>query len=173
MKDAPFSVLLFDEIEKAHPRVFDLFLPILDEGRLKDSDGRLVDFRHCMIIFTSNAGAEVIARAGAGVGENEVLAALQRHFRPEFINRIDEIVPFYPLLFEDVRAILKGMIDSVRARVKGQDIRIRMYQRAYEFLAQEGYSPAYGARELRRALVPLRRVARSECSLVLLPSLQF
>lgn len=152
VKDAPFSVLLFDEIEKAHPRVFDLFLPILDEGRLKDSDGRLVDFRHCMIIFTSNAGAEVIARAGAGVGENEVLQALQQHFRPEFINRIDEIVPFYPLLFEDVRAILKGMIDSVRARVKVQDIRIRMYQRAYEFLAQEGYSPEYGARELRRAV---------------------
>ncbi len=152
VKDAPFSVLLFDEIEKAHPRVFDLLLPILDEGRLKDSDGRLVDFRHCMIVFTSNVGADVLSRAGAGVGEREILDALHGHFRPEFINRIDEIVPFYPLLFEDVRAILKGMIDGVRGRLKDQDIRVRMYQRAYEFLAQEGYSPAFGARELRRVV---------------------
>jgi ATP-dependent Clp protease ATP-binding subunit ClpC len=150
IKDAPFSVLLFDEIEKAHPRVFDLFLPILDEGRLKDADGRLVDFRHCMIIFTSNVGADVISRAGAG--EREVIGALQRHFRPEFINRIDEIIPFHPLLFEDVRAILKGMIDSVRLRLKDQEIRVRMYQHAYEFLAQEGYSAEFGARELRRAV---------------------
>lgn len=152
VKEAPFSVLLFDEIEKAHPRVFDLLLPILDEGRLKDSDGRLVDFRHCMIVFTSNVGAEVLSRGGAAPGEHEILDALRGHFRPEFINRIDDIVPFYPLLFEDVRAILKGMIDGIRGRLKDQDIRVRMYQRAYEFLAQEGYSREFGARELRRAV---------------------
>jgi len=152
VKDAPFSVLLFDEIEKAHPRVFDLLLPILDEGRMKDNDGRLIDFRHCMIVFTSNVGAQVLAQAGADAPEREILDALHGHFRPEFINRIDEIVPFYPLLFEDVRAILKGMIDGVRGRLKEQNIRVRMYQRAYEFLAQEGYSREFGARELRRAV---------------------
>ncbi len=152
VKDAPFSVLLFDEIEKAHPRVFDLFLPILDEGRLADSDGRIVDFRNCMIVFTSNIGAESLQRGGDDGNHGAIFEALRRHFRPELINRIDEIVPFHPLLFEDVRAILKNMIDHVRLRVQDRDIRVRMYQGAYEFLAQAGYSAELGARELRRAV---------------------
>ncbi len=152
VKDAPFSVLLFDEIEKAHPRVFDLFLPILDEGRLADSDGRVVDFRNCMIVFTSNIGAGLLQRDGEGGGQAAIFDALRQHFRPEFINRIDEIVPFHSLLFEDVRAILKNMIDQVRLRVQDRDIKVRMFQGAYEYLAQIGYSPEFGARELRRAV---------------------
>jgi ATP-dependent Clp protease ATP-binding subunit ClpA len=132
--------------------VFDLFLPILDEGRLSDSDGRVVDFRNCMIVFTSNIGADLLQRAGGRVEQQAIFDALRQHFRPELINRIDEIVPFYSLLFEDVRAILKNMIDQVRLRVQDRDIKLRMFQGAYEFLANEGYSAEFGARELRRAV---------------------
>ena len=152
IQDTPFSILLFDEIEKAHPRVFDLLLPMLDEGRLKDADGRLVSFRNCIIIFTSNIGAETLRRSGDNDEGAQLVDELRKHFRPEFINRIDEIVPFYPLLFEDVRAILKTMVDGLRSRMREKGLGIRMYQRAYEFLAVEGYSEEFGARELRRAV---------------------
>ncbi len=152
VRQAPFSVLLFDEIEKAHRRVFDVLLPVLDEGRIKDNRGREVSFRNCIIIFTSNAGADLISRhADTGVTE-DVLAELRKHFRPEFINRIDEIVPFYPLLFEDVRTMLDLCIKESKARLKEKRIHLRVFQRAYELLAREGYSPQYGARELRRVV---------------------
>jgi ATP-dependent Clp protease ATP-binding subunit ClpC len=151
VQNSPFSILLFDEIEKAHPKVFDLFLPILDEGRLKDSDGRIIDFKNTIIIFTSNAGADVLANKEKG-NADDVIGALKEHFRPEFINRIDEIVPFYPLLFEDVRSILKIMIDNIRGRIRDRQMGIRMFQRAYEHLAQVGYSREFGARELQRAV---------------------
>jgi ATP-dependent Clp protease ATP-binding subunit ClpC len=151
VQNSPFSILLFDEIEKAHPQVFDIFLPILDEGRLKDSEGRIIDFKNTIIIFTSNAGAEVLSNKDEG-SPDDVIGALKEHFRPEFINRIDEIVPFYPLLFEDVRSILKIMIDEIRGRIRDKQMGIRMFQRAYEHLAQIGYSAEYGARELQRAV---------------------
>jgi ATP-dependent Clp protease ATP-binding subunit ClpC len=152
VRNAPFSILLFDEIEKAHPRIFDIFLPIFDEGRLKDSRGREVSFRNCLIILTSNVGADILARPDYPDPERVMLSTLRGHFRPEFINRIDEIVPFYPLLSEDIRSILKLEIDKVRTRLRERKIGIRMYQRAYEFLAEKGYSPEYGARELRRVV---------------------
>ena len=152
VQDKPFSILLFDEIEKAHSQIFDLFLPILDEGRLKSSDGRNIDFKNCIIIFTSNVGADVIAESGSDTDSAEVLDALREHFRPEFINRIDEIVPFSPLLFEDLRSILRLMVNDIRLRLQPKRMGIRMFQRAYEFLAQEGYQQAFGARELRRTV---------------------
>ncbi len=152
VKNDPYSVLLFDEIEKAHPQIFDILLPILDEGRIKDSEGRMVSFRNCIILFTSNIGAERLGNSPVAEQARDMLGDLREHFRPEFINRIDEIVPFYPLLREDVREVLKIMIDAVRARLSDRGMGIRMYQRAYEFLAQEGYSPEFGARELKRCV---------------------
>jgi ATP-dependent Clp protease ATP-binding subunit ClpC len=148
----PFSIVLFDEIEKAHPQIFDIFLPILDEGRLKDSQGKMVSFRNTMIIFTSNIGANVLSDPTFDHNLETVLDELRKHFRPEFINRIDEVVPFYPLLAEDVRTILRQMIDRLRLRLKDKNIGIRMYQRAYEYLGEKGYDPQYGARELQRAV---------------------
>ena len=152
VQNSPFSIILFDEIEKAHTQIFDIFLPILDEGRLKDSDGKIINFKNTIIIFTSNIGAEALSRGGADAARSDVMDALREHFRPEFINRIDEIVPFYPLLREDVRTVLRLMIDEVRARIHDRGMGIRMYQRAYEFLGVKGYNPEYGARELKRTV---------------------
>lgn len=148
----PYAILLFDEIEKAHPQVFDIFLPILDEGRLKDARGRDLSFRNCYIILTSNIGADLLG-GGAGADNGAgLLEALRAHFRPEFINRIDQIVPFYPLLREDIRSILRLEVNALRRRLRGRRIGIRMYQQAYEYLMDKGYSPEFGARELRRAV---------------------
>jgi len=152
MRNAPFSVLLLDEIEKAHDRVFDVFLPVFDEGRLKDSRGREVSFRNCIIIMTSNVGADLLYRTQADDNRSRLVDELRGHFRPEFINRIDDIVPFYPLLFEDVRAILALTMDDLRRRLDQKRISVHVYQRAYEYLAEQGYSPEFGARELRRTV---------------------
>ncbi|MFP6581761.1 MAG: ATP-dependent Clp protease ATP-binding subunit [Candidatus Hydrogenedentota bacterium] len=152
VQNHPFSIILFDEIEKASPQIFDMLLPVLDEGRLKNSDGRIIDFKNTIIIFTSNIGADVLARGDTGTERGDVIHALEEHFRPEFINRIDEIVPFYPLLQEDVRTVLRIMLNELRRRISGRDMGIRMFQRAYEYLGKIGYSPEYGARELKRTL---------------------
>ena len=152
VRNAPFSVLLLDEIEKAHDRVFDVFLPVFDEGRLKDSRGREVSFRNCIIIMTSNVGADVLCQMQTGHSRRHLVDELRGHFRPEFINRIDDIVPFYPLLFEDVRAILALTMDGLRRRLDQKRISVHVYQGAYEYLAEQGYSPEFGARELRRAV---------------------
>lgn len=152
VRSQPFSILLFDEIEKAHPRVFDIFLPIFDEGRLKDSKGREVSFKNCIIILTSNIGAELLGVSSGHDPRSALIQELHKQFRPEFINRIDEIIPFYPLLTEDVRSILRLEVNKVRSRLKDKRIGIRMYQRAYEYLAEKGYSKAFGAREIRRVV---------------------
>ena len=152
VRHTPFSILLFDEIEKAHEQIFDIFLPILDEGRFKDSRGRDVSFKNCMIIFTSNIGAEVLTESGTGDTQARLMDALRGHFRPEFINRIDEIVPFRPLLFEDTRSILNLQLRGLRSRLHHKGFKFHMYQRAYEYLAEQGYSSEYGARELRRVV---------------------
>src|SRR5690606_33294312 len=152
VRSRPFSILLFDEIEKAHPRVFDILLPVLEEGRLKDARGREISFRHTMIILTSNIGAELLCRGCGPENQQMLLEELRRHFRPEFINRLDDIVPFYPLLFEDVRSILHILLHELRARLAEKGIGARMYQQAYEYLAEQGYSAEYGARELRRTM---------------------
>ncbi|HRK35052.1 MAG TPA: ATP-dependent Clp protease ATP-binding subunit, partial [Candidatus Hydrogenedentes bacterium] len=152
VRNAPFSILLFDEIEKAHRRIFDIFLPILDEGRLKDSRGRDVNFRNCIIIFTSNVGAELLHREAVLTEDDVLMDKLRQSFRPEFINRIDEIVPFYPLLFEDVRTMLRLNLGEMNQRLNEQGMRLRVFQGAYEYLAQRGYNVEYGARELRRTV---------------------
>jgi ATP-dependent Clp protease ATP-binding subunit ClpA len=145
-------VLLFDEIEKAHRRIFDVLLPVFDEGRLKDARGREVSFRNCIIIMTSNVGAAHVSRNETKESRGRLMDELRRHFRPEFINRIDEIVPFHPLLFEDIRTILSLSIREVARRLKEKGIRVHIYQGAYEYLAQQGYSAEFGARELRRTV---------------------
>ena len=152
VRNAPFSILLFDEIEKAHSRIFDLFLPIFDEGRLRDARGREVSFKNCVIVITSNIGADLLYESDARVSQDALVDALREHFRPEFVNRIDQVVPFYPLLAEDIRQILRLEVNALRHRLREQRIGIRMYQRAYEYIAEEGYSPRFGARELRRAV---------------------
>jgi ATP-dependent Clp protease ATP-binding subunit ClpC len=152
VRNAPFSILLFDEIEKAHSRIFDLFLPIFDEGRLRDAKGREVSFKNCIIIITSNIGADLLFEADSKVSQDTLVDALTDHFRPEFVNRIDQIVPFYPLLSEDIRQILRLEVNAIRRRLRDKNIGVRMYQRAYELIAEEGYSPQFGARELRRAV---------------------
>jgi len=152
VRNNPFSILLFDEIEKAHSRIFDIFLPIFDEGRLKDSRDRIVSFRNTIIILTSNIGADYIAESEGGVDNERLLSELRNHFRPELINRIDDIIPFYPLLQEDVRSILRLEINKLRYRLRDRGMKIHMYQGAYEYLSEIGYSREYGARELRRAV---------------------
>jgi ATP-dependent Clp protease ATP-binding subunit ClpC len=151
VRSAPFSILLFDEIEKAHERIFDIFLPVFEEGRIKDSRGRDISFRNNIIVLTSNVGAEMLGE-GCRVGEERLFAELRRHFRPEFINRIDEIVPFYPLLSEDIRSILRLEVNALRSRVKEKRVGIRMYQRAYEYLAGKANTEQFGAREVRRVV---------------------
>lgn len=150
VRTTPFSIVLFDEIEKAHPRIFDIFLPIFDEGRLKDSRGRNVSFKNCIIIMTSNIGADILSNGDIDNPRAALVEELRKHFRPEFINRIDDIIPFYPLLSEDVRSILRLEVNAVRMRLQEKQLKLRMYQRAYEHLMTRGYSNEFGARELRR-----------------------
>ncbi len=151
VRRSPFSVLLFDEIEKANPRVFDVLLPVLDEGRIKDSRNRECNFRNCIIIFTSNLAADQLDRDSAP-DEQAWLPILRKVFRPEFINRIDEFVPFYPLVFEDVRTILGQALRKLCTRLQEKGMQLRVYQGAYEYLAREGYNPDCGARELQRTV---------------------
>ncbi len=150
VRTTPFSVLLFDEIEKAHPRIFDILLPILDEGRLKDARGREVSFKNCIIIMTSNIGADILIKGDDEDQRAALIEELRGHFRPEFINRIDDIIPFYPLLQEDIRSILRLEINAVRERLKDKQIKMKMGHGAYEYLIGKGYSPQFGARDLKR-----------------------
>ncbi len=160
----PYSVVLLDEVEKAHPEVFNILLQVLDDGRLTDGKGRTVDFRNTVIIMTSNAGAEAIRKGGSlgfrpegaqGVYNDmkiKVLDELRKMFRPEFLNRVDEIIVFHALQESHIGKIVDLMIDDLQARLKEQDIAITLTSRAKEFLAKEGYDPQYGARPLKRAI---------------------
>lgn len=150
VRNKPFSLLLFDEIEKAHQRVFDILLPVFDEGRLREGHRGEVSFKHCIIVMTSNVGSYTLTSPESSSDNLALLDDLRQHFRPEFINRIDEIVPFYPLLFEDVRAILHLSMRRLRAQLLDQNLRLHVYQGAYEYLAQHGHSTEFGARELQR-----------------------
>ncbi|MDR1360575.1 MAG: ATP-dependent chaperone ClpB [Deltaproteobacteria bacterium] len=152
----PYSVVLFDEVEKAHPDVFNTLLQILDDGRLTDSQGRTVDFRNTIIIMTSNIGASVmlegISAEGAfrqGVAET-VLGELRRHFRPEFLNRVDEIVLFKPLGQDQIVRIVDLFLEGLRSRLEDRKISLEMSADAAAFIARAAYDPIYGARPLRR-----------------------
>ncbi|MFZ9629483.1 MAG: AAA family ATPase, partial [Ilumatobacteraceae bacterium] len=159
----PFSVVLFDEIEKAHPDVFNTLLQILEEGRLTDSQGRTVDFRNTVLIMTSNLGTQDLRKANVGFTKGDaamsyermkdkVNDALKGHFRPEFLNRIDEIIVFHELAQDEVMQMVDLMTKRLTSQLEGQGLGIELTQSAKELLAQKGYDPQLGARPLRRAI---------------------
>jgi ATP-dependent Clp protease ATP-binding subunit ClpB len=149
----PYSVVLFDEIEKAHSEVFNVFLQVLDDGRLTDGQGRTVDFRNTVIIMTSNIGSQYITDIEDETEiHNRVMEALRSHFRPEFLNRVDEIVIFHRLDREDLREIAEIQLEKVRDLLSQRTISLAMTQAAIDLITQEGYDPVFGARPLKRVL---------------------
>jgi ATP-dependent Clp protease ATP-binding subunit ClpB len=152
----PYSVVLFDEIEKAHPDVFNTLLQLLDDGRLTDAQGRTVSFRNTVVIMTSNIGSPLLLEGTMADGEiltetrNGVMAELRAHFRPEFLNRVDEIVLFKPLTLEEIEHIVDLQIAEVAARLADRRLVVELRPAARELIARRGYDPVYGARPLRR-----------------------
>ena len=152
----PYSVVLLDEGEKAHPDVFHVLLQVLDDGRLTDGHGRTVDFRNTVVIMTSNIGSELLLEGVTPDGELEseakdgVLGALRQHFRPEFLNRIDDIVLFKPLTEGDLRRIVNLLLADLRSRLSDRDITIEVSDDALAYIARAGFDPVFGARPLRR-----------------------
>ena len=152
----PYSVILMDEVEKAHPDVFNILLQVLDDGRLTDGQGRTVDFRNTVIVMTSNLGSDSIQRLTGDVNYDEMKASVMEvvgsHFRPEFINRIDESVVFHPLGRSQIRAITTIQVEVLRQRLKDRDIDLRVSEAALDSLGEAGFDPVYGARPLKRAI---------------------
>ncbi len=155
----PYSVILLDEIEKAHPDVFNILLQVLDDGRLTDGQGRTVDFRNCVIVMTSNLGStEIQAHAGEQHYDQikrAVMEQVSQHFRPEFINRIDESVVFHPLTQEQIRAIAQIQLQALTARLQEKEIGISISEAAMDLLGELGFDPVYGARPLKREIQQL------------------
>ena len=151
----PYSVVLFDEIEKAHPDVFNALLQILDDGRLTDGKGRTVDFKNTVLIMTSNVGSQWI-QEGKGRGdldmEKRVMEALRATFRPEFLNRIDEIIIFNSLGTEEIKRIVDIQMRILGRRLEAAKIQLQLSEKAKEFLVSVGFDPVYGARPLRRSI---------------------
>ncbi|WP_168398833.1 ATP-dependent chaperone ClpB [Acinetobacter indicus] len=152
----PYSVVLFDEVEKAHPDVFNILLQVLDDGRLTDSQGRVVDFKNTVIVMTSNLGSSDVRELGDNPSRddvrNVVMAAVSEHFRPEFINRIDELVVFHALEKAQIRGIADIQLDRLRARLADRDIKLTVDDSAFDQLIEAGFDPVYGARPLKRAI---------------------
>jgi ATP-dependent Clp protease ATP-binding subunit ClpB len=152
----PYSVVLFDEVEKAHPDVFNILLQVLDDGRLTDSQGRVIDFKNTVIVMTSNLGSSDVRELGEGASDEDVRAtvmnAVSQHFRPEFINRIDELVVFHSLKKSQIRGIADIQLDRLRARLAERDIRLNVDDQAFDILIDAGFDPVYGARPLKRAI---------------------
>jgi ATP-dependent Clp protease ATP-binding subunit ClpB len=155
----PYAVILFDEIEKAHADVFNVMLQILDDGRLTDGQGRVVDFKNTLVVMTSNIGSMRILeyRGAAGGGEYDsmkraVLEEVRRHFRPEFLNRIDEMIVFHALTEEHLKEIVEIQLGGLRKRLADRHIEIQLTDGAREHLVRTGYEPGYGARPLKRAI---------------------
>jgi len=167
----PYTVVLFDEVEKAHPDVFNLLLQLLEDGRLTDSKGRTVDFKNTLLIMTSNIGSKVIEKGGGGLGfefsgdsvedsqfnriKSLVNEELKQYFRPEFLNRLDEIIVFRQLTKNEVKEIAEIMLQEVFARLQDKGIKLNVTDAFKERLVEEGYNPSYGARPLRRAVMRL------------------
>jgi ATP-dependent Clp protease ATP-binding subunit ClpA len=153
----PYSVVLFDEIEKAHPDVFNILLQILDDGRLTDSQGRVVNFKNTVIILTSNIGSEHFNDLSVSVKglEEKLKLEIKKYFKPEFINRLDEIIIFNRLDLEGIKKIVDIQMDVLKERLKDKKIEIELTQSAREFLADRGFSPEYGARPLKRVIQKL------------------
>jgi ATP-dependent Clp protease ATP-binding subunit ClpC len=157
----PYRVILFDEIEKAHPEVWNALLQILDDGRLTDGQGRIVNFRNTVLIMTSNLGTEYVSKSGSlgflqSKGEDQendkIEKALKNTFRPEFLNRIDEIITFSPLSLEQMAEIVDLQMKEVQERLNEQGLTVQLTPEARSWLAEVGYDPDFGARPLRRAL---------------------
>jgi ATP-dependent Clp protease ATP-binding subunit ClpC len=177
----PYAVLLFDEIEKAHPDVFNLFLQLLDEGRLTDAKGREVDFSNTLMILTSNLGSKVIEKGGSGLGfafsegnpdseyaylHSLVTEELKQFFRPEFLNRLDEVVVFRPLLPAELAQIADLLIETAAARLREQrQIELSVTPAFRDKVIKEGYEPRYGARPLRRCITRLLEDSLAEAIL--------
>ena len=154
----PYSVLLFDEIEKAHPDVFNVLLQVLDDGRITDSQGRTVDFKNTILIMTSNIGSPYLLE---GIDENgeikpeaqeQVMNDLRGHFRPEFLNRLDEIIMFKPLTKDNIGNIIHLLMNQLNKRLEDREISVELTPAAENFIVEHGYDPVYGARPLKRFL---------------------
>jgi len=163
VRHRPYSVILFDEIEKAHPEVFNVLLQILDNGRLTDAKSRVINFKNTVIIMTSNIGAQYIDKMqsiGFSNGEKEnyegvkdkLLSTLKEHFRPEFLNRLDDIIVFDILSKEAIKKIVNIQIEIIKKRLGDKEINLQVTEPVPELLAKEGYNPQYGARPLKRLI---------------------
>ncbi len=154
----PYCVVLFDEVEKAHPDVFNVLLQVLDDGRITDSTGKTVDFKNTIIIMTSNIGSQYLLEGIDGQGnitkdaENMAMGDLRAHFRPEFLNRLDEIILFKPLTKDNIRNIVALMIEDTNKRLADREIKVELTEAAKHFVVEHGYDPIYGARPLKRYL---------------------
>jgi ATP-dependent Clp protease ATP-binding subunit ClpB len=152
----PYSVILLDEVEKAHPDVFNVLLQVLDDGRLTDGQGRTVDFRNTVIVMTSNLGSQIIQEMAGEEHYDAMKAAVMEvvgsHFRPEFINRVDEVVVFHPLGREQIRSITSIQLDDLRSRMAERDLKLEVSEAALDRLGEAGFDPVYGARPLKRAI---------------------
>ena len=152
----PYAVVLFDEIEKAHPDVFNILLQVLDDGRITDSQGRTVDFKNTILIMTSNIGAQYLLDGIDNSGniseeaQKETMDDLRNHFRPEFLNRLDEIIMFKPLTKDNIGGIIKLIVDDLNSRLSEREISIRLTDAAQNYIIDEAYDPIYGARPLKR-----------------------
>jgi ATP-dependent Clp protease ATP-binding subunit ClpB len=152
----PYSVVLFDEVEKAHPDVFNILLQVLDDGRITDSQGRTVDFKNTILIMTSNIGAQYLLD---GIDENgeiseiaqsQVMEELRAHFRPEFLNRLDETITFKPLTKDNIGGIIALIVSDINKRLSDREISIEISDEAQHYIVENGYDPVYGARPLKR-----------------------
>ena len=152
----PYSVVLFDEIEKAHPDVFNVLLQVLDDGRITDSQGRTVDFKNTILIMTSNIGANYLLDGIDAQGaikpeaEQMVMGDLRNHFRPEFLNRLDETILFKPLTKDNIGGIIHLIVDDLNRRLAERELRIELTPEAEQFIVENAYDPVYGARPLKR-----------------------
>jgi ATP-dependent Clp protease ATP-binding subunit ClpB len=150
----PYTVVLFDEIEKAHPDVFNVLLQILDDGRLTDGQGRVVHFKNTVVIMTSNIGSRHFAEeiVNSDAVRKHVMDDLRAHFRPEFLNRVDEIIVFHRLSMEEITRIVDIQLERVRKRLADQNITLVLTPEAKKLIAREGYDPIFGARPLKRVI---------------------
>ncbi len=163
----PYSVILLDEVEKAHPDVFNILLQVLDDGRLTDGQGRTVDFRNTIIVMTSNLGSHKIQELAEEYGSDTdagieasnyarmraaVMGVVEEHFRPEFLNRVDDMVVFHPLSRKDIRAIANIQIDDLRKRLEARDLQLKISDAALDMLGEAGFDAVYGARPLKRVI---------------------
>jgi ATP-dependent Clp protease ATP-binding subunit ClpB len=152
----PYSVILLDEVEKAHPDVFNILLQVLDDGRLTDGQGRTVDFRNSVVIMTSNLGSDRIQEHFSTLDysgiKNEVMDVVTKHFKPEFLNRVDESIVFHPLGQEHIKSIAEIQLDKLADRMSDNGYELEVSEQALDLIARVGFDPVYGARPLKRAI---------------------